>query len=253
MKRIKQFDPLRSFWTRISSLKTVFALAMCLVFAAVSIHGATCDTSFPCRAYARAESVFVGELVDVKPAVDGFHTTNTFRVKQVLKGNPAASQSVRFRKFDFVVPFIIGEDYFVYAERSDRSWSPNLTHPFDKTSCDYKYALEVSKNPERFLTGGYVYEGIYRRVNGARIEVILPNSLKKVDLSPRGRFRLVRNEPGVIRLRLTVPFVANALVTSGEIAFKFERTVINRTTFFEYEVEYQAGGCDFRDIRVIRD
>ena len=84
----------------------------------LAIAGYACNPAVPtvCQAYARAEAVFIGTLLEIQkvPGTDVAKIEVRFAVKRTFKGKAETGETIRFGAGD-CDPQIseIGKDYFV--------------------------------------------------------------------------------------------------------------------------------------------
>ena len=104
-----------------------FLLSLCLVVVLVllqkPIPAAACSCAMmpsPTEGFSNAQSVFSGEVTDVKEN-SGYGKTVLFAVKETWKGTNETEVAIMtgYREMDCGVEFVVGQEYLVYANVSD--------------------------------------------------------------------------------------------------------------------------------------
>jgi hypothetical protein len=228
----------------------MIALTITILIFYNTVDACTCETPEVCQAFARAEKVFVGELIRVKTnTVENLDMiTAEFRVNKGFKGKMEEIESVNFTGGGCEPMLTVGQKYFVYKDPPTRlSLVCNQTRDLQYAKPDLAYARSIIANRPIFTIGG-VIEGL-TKLELAKVRVTIleggRKSFLKVDKT--GRFALVSKRHGDFGIEILLPSESNIWLRQlGEIKEIHGKKV-------EYSTRFTPNACDFRTIQIANE
>ena len=207
-----------------------------------------CELPTTCQAFSRAESVFVGTLIDVEVDKKPFIpiAQARFEVEKPLKGTKGKIEVVQFELSDcFQIPLKIGEKYFVYKDPPNAlNIFCNRTSLLANSSTELKYANSLSQKHPVFTIGGFINNLPKEKLKDTKVIVTTARNSYGVPIDSEGFFDFTARKPAIYTVKIVLPFEAATMVKNLENYTQFVGGTI------EYSPQYRANACDYREFQV---
>lgn len=231
---VSKFVLLILFVTLVQSVEIFAAMCQC---AAVSV----------CQAYSRADEVFIGKATGVRIEQSSFipEIVVDFKVEKRFKGDSETVERVRFKRGEcFQLNFVVGEQYFVYKNRTlDRSLICNRTSTVALSKTEIQHAESLSQSDPQYTIAGMI-SGVPKE-DFKRIKLVVENENKStaVRLNNDGFFSFsTKSSSSLFTVKLLLPYEATIFMRDLEVIYSSSGSVI------EYKAELRPNECNFREI-----
>lgn len=213
-----------------------------------------------CAQFWRADAVFVGQVIDIKPLKrkpDDVYTyvVSRFRVQESFRGVSGPIVGVGTATNTLCEPkFKKGKRYLVYASLDDKTnqlfaGSCNGT----TTAVDIDERLtELRKLAHREVgqsISGLIKTHRYHGVPGIAVEVASSDKTFKTMTNKYGKFSISLPNPGAFKVRVSVPYAVELTDSSDDnLAVRSNQT--ESGSIFEYEVILEKSQCSYLELNV---
>jgi hypothetical protein len=179
---------------------------------AADVYGCQCrERQPPCAQYSSADAVFVGSVIDIRPAAEKARQIISFTVERGLVGvNGNAAELIDYMtSCDYT--FEEGKKYLVYAYRNRKSPGNELythyctrTTELSKAADDLAYIKTLPDKGQQLQILGVLADGD-KKLRKVRVSASSAGRYYRSLSDNEGWFRFILPRPGQYRVRILLP------------------------------------------------
>lgn len=208
----------------------------------------SCDTPTVCQAFSRADTVFVGTLLQIRESENtAIETINAeFAVESAFKGSPGTKQVVNFRLGGCFERPIVGQKYFVYSDSSTLLSVCNRTRLLANATEDLTYAKRVNRGVPQFIISADL-RGLSRcELQQTYMEITSGKNRIKLTPDVTGRFSYTVTKEASYQVLIVFPKESTYSVTM----LGMQQDQVAKE--IKYSLEFKPYECDHRTIEVVK-
>jgi len=211
-----------------------------------------------CAAFWRADAVFTGRLVDIKPLKnppdkDRRYINLQFRIEAPYRGVSGAYAYVVTTSGNICdLKFRKGERYIVYARQDGRRLETGFcwrTKSLKYAKEDLAYIRTVTQHSAQESVSGKILLS-WQPLPGVKVTLEGDGKTFETTTDKYGDFFFSLPGPGTFKVRVVVGYEAHLLRYANEDAVK--TTGSTTLTTFEYDLTLSKNECNYEQLNVIR-